>query len=114
MADPTDRTSMDDLTDYIANSEHDSDCGCEEGPDPEHRAEVARLVEWTRAWLRGRDLLLGPDGLLRAERVGIYRVIEWSRDGLPLDSMVQWVEESDMLADDDLFTLSPLDPPEDT
>lgn len=70
------------------------------------RMESIHIVSVVRAALP-EGTVLTRDGLAEVERVATYRVIEWSLDGLPIDSMVQWEDESEMLADEPLFSLTP-------
>ena len=102
MADPTERTSMDDLTDAVAAC----DVVC-------CRTCAEETLTAAQAWLRGRDLLLGPDGLLRAEAVARMGWEPYDEaEDVPCP---QWVGPYDTLVDgQSLVALSPLDPPEDT
>lgn len=108
MADPTDRTSMDDLTDAVAAC----DVVC-------CRTCAEETLTAVQSWLRERGLLLGPDGLLRATHVcdgdwdDDYDVGEHRTLSEPF--ACNWTDGvGEMVAGAPLFTLSPLDPPEDT
>lgn len=99
MADPTDRSSMDDLTDAVASKMRTGGWWWAERP-------ASEALDAIRSVLRERDLLLGPDGLLRADEQ------RWA-SGM-FASFMRTGDEEDDAPDMLLFTLSPLDPPEDT
>ena len=107
MADPTDRTSMDDLTDAVAAC----DVVC-------CRTCAEETLTAVQSWLRERGVLLGPDGLLRATHVCDG---DWDDDGgedqyqASFPFACNWTDGAgEMVAGAPLFVLSPLDLPEDT
>ena len=109
MADPTDRTSMNHLTDAVAQAL---------GPNPSFVFDAINALAAIQAVLREHDLLLGPDGLLRATHVCDG---DWDDDGgedqyqASFPFACNWTDGAgEMVAGAPLFTLSPLDLPEDT
>ena len=67
----TDRTSIDDLTDAVAEWWRFNTFGARFDSEmhPSFASSARQILDCIQAFLRGRDLLLGPDGLLRAEAV---------------------------------------------
>ena len=112
MADPTDRTSIDDLTDAVAEWWRFNTFGArfESEMHPSFASSARQILDCIQAFLRGRGLLLGPDGLLRAETVNRWIALVGPHAFSVHDNptcncgAALWP----------LFVLSPLDPPEDT
>lgn len=109
VADPSDRTSMDDLHNAVASKMRTGGWWWAERP-------ASEALDAIRSVLRERGLLLGPDGLLRATHVCDG---DWDDYGDEVQQSFpfacNWTDGvGEMVAGAPLFTLSPLDPTEDT
>lgn len=67
--------------------------------------EARRILAFIQAAMP-EDVFLGKEGLLQLDLVAHYRVTLWTKDGLPVDHMIDWHEPEEMLDNDPLFRVS--------